>query len=1195
MKYADFTKVREGFQTSINLEYDLNKSNKVESYIPTEQAVKVLGYFLKTFYYEKPSPERASVLVGPYGRGKSHLLLVLTALTSMDVFGITPKEKKEARRIQKKICREITSVDAEVGDLASQVVEKNIRIFPVIINSNSSDINQAFMNAIYNALTQAGLQKLLPTTYFDMALTLMERWERDFPDAYKKLAIELKNEKQTTEQLKIGLKQFDDKYYDLFCRCYPRIAAGTEFNPLTNMDVVKLYIAVTNALCEQTEYKGIHIIFDEFSKFLESNLDERKMLNFKIIQDMADAAARSSDKQIHFTCVTHKDILDYAVSDSFKTVEGRFSKIWFVASSEQSYELIANAFQRNEEFEYFKEEHKEEFRKIIDTSFVNLFGELSEDAFEKKLVYGCFPLAPISAFALLRVSELVGQNERTLFTFLAQDTVHAVVPFLNEERKTLDFVTIDQIYDYFEELFKKELFNQRVHSLWSKANSALYQISDEFQIKIIKAISIINIIADDRLKAIPAHLKMALLMSDGEFETAVDNLQKKHILLQRDSSEFVLLTANGVDIQKSIEKQISTHISKIKVGETLNKAFSFRYVLPREHNDRFCILRYFKQIFMEAEVFLQYKEARQFFSENICDGLIIYIIEKDRSLTKEILSKIETFTDSPQIVLGMSKISFTSEHLLKKLVAVEQLKETEIARQDRHYYEEIEMFEEDLQKQLFSKIHEMFAPGNVNSYFVNCDGRKDINRQVELNHEISEICDALYYLTPKINNEMVNKRILNSQNLKGREAAMDWVLAHAKEADIPCMEGFGQEVSIFKAMFKHTGLDKSAHVEDEGINHTLEQIQTFVLECEQGRGKFENLYMMLMNPPYGIRKGIIPLFIAYVFRTYKENLIIYFKEKEIELSASVLGSINEKPESYELLLEKGTQEREEYLNGLEKLFAEYASKSGTSINKVYTVVKSMQNWMRSLPEYTKKFHTYYENGEKKQIPDETEQIRRDLLKFEINSQELLFSSWVSKLSSYNRLIDCFEAMKQTKELLDNHVTKEKEELIRKLTVIFAPDYQGGLSFAVRSWYKGLPDSTKHHIFDSDANALLSIGAELSNYNDSELLDKMAMTFVSLGIEDWNDRLAAQFIDKVSKAVCTVNEYKEKEGNSSGLGTLVIRMPKLQIEKTFGAENISPLGGTMLNNLRAVFEEYNEAVDPDEQLTILAKLIEGIIH
>ena len=75
---------------------------------------------------------------------------------------------------------------------------------------------------------------------------------------------------------------------------------NTEFNPLTNMDVVKLYLAVANALREQTAYRGITVIFDEFSKFLEANLDKSKMLNFKIIQDMAEAATRSGSSQLHF-------------------------------------------------------------------------------------------------------------------------------------------------------------------------------------------------------------------------------------------------------------------------------------------------------------------------------------------------------------------------------------------------------------------------------------------------------------------------------------------------------------------------------------------------------------------------------------------------------------------------------------------------------------------------------------------------------------------------------------------------------------------------------------------------------------------------------------------------------------------------------------------------------------------------------
>lgn len=444
MKYNELIEINKGFQASVNLEYDLNKTSKIRSYIPTEQSVKVLGAFLRSYYYTTEPQSRATVLVGPYGRGKSHLLLVLSALTSLDLRASTNKEKKTARRIQYDLCEKIALVDKEVGALAKAIVDSDIRTLPVIINSNSADINQSFLIAINEALRNANLQGLLPDTYFDSAIAVIQKWRAFFPEAYKKLGTELRKRKTTVDELCIALKQFDQKAYTLFCKCYPHIAAGTEFNPLTNMDVVKLYLAVVNALREQTAYKGITIIFDEFSKFLEANLDKSKMLNFKIIQDMAEAAARSGTSQLHFTCITHKDILDYSSSDSFKTVEGRFRKLRFVSSSEQSYELIANAIIKRPAFEQFKASHKEQFNYVATSSAItNVFSDLSEEAYQQKLVFGCFPLTPLSAFALLHVSELVGQNERTLFTFLAQDDQHTLRSFISTETDGFTSITVD--------------------------------------------------------------------------------------------------------------------------------------------------------------------------------------------------------------------------------------------------------------------------------------------------------------------------------------------------------------------------------------------------------------------------------------------------------------------------------------------------------------------------------------------------------------------------------------------------------------------------------------------------------------------------------------------------------------------------------------------------------------------------------
>lgn len=1195
MKYSKILEINQGFQTSVNLEFDLNKEDKIKRYIPTEQSVKVLGKFLHSFYYTSDTQFRANVLVGPYGRGKSHLLLILTALTSMDVYASNEYSLEDARKMQVDLCEKICSVDKEIGALAKAIVDSKIRTLPIVINSNSRDINQSFLVALNNALSTAGLDDLLPKTYFDSAYDVIRKWECEIPEAYAKFCDELRQQKRTAEQICIGLKRFAPDAYDIFCEVYPKIAAGMKFNPLMSMDVVKLYISVVDALCKQTDYIGINVIFDEFSKFLESNLEKSQMYNLKIVQDMAEAASRSGKNQIHFTCITHKDILEYSTSDSFKTVEGRFSKIYFVASSEQSYELISNAIVKKNGYQSFVEEQIDGFSEVINvTARANVFRDLDENAFEKKVIYGCFPLAPLTVFALLRVSELVGQNERTLFTFLANNEANTLGEFLLKDHHQLSFVLIDTIYDYFEELFRKEVFNASVHSFWAKADSAIKQLIDKDQIKVIKAVAIINMIKDGTFKTIPSHIKASLLMDDETFEKASQELQRTHIMTQRDSSEYVMLTANGVDVQKNITNQIENKAIRVNVCNELNNRCDWGYVIPHGHNDKKCILRCFKKVFMEADLFCKYINAQQILDEFSYDGVIIYIIDQAGTFKQDIVEKVYSFINFPQIVICLSELQFSGENLLKRIVAVGQLKEKAIKNSDIHYLEELEYFEEDLQRQIISHMNESFAPASKNSVYINCDGELKINRQSVLINRVSDICDRVYYATPIINNEMVNKRKLNTQNLKGRDFVVSWLLSHSEASSIPCMDGFGPEVSIFKSVFKFTGLDMCTKSTDEGINRVISEIEEFIVGCGDEKKNFKVLYDKLLAPPYGMRKGIIPLLIAYVMRPYKENIILYFSEKEVELSSTVLRNLNETPEKFYLLLERGTLERESYLDSLEELFADYVDSRGGGINRVYSIMRSMQNWYRALPEYTKRYMYYLENGKKKSIADYVKPLRADLAKYDLNAREILLIQWRDKLSKKGEFEECTKKIRKFRKQLDQHISKYKKELSAVLVSIFVPEYKGGLPKAVNAWYKRLPAYTQQHVFDTNGNALLTMAKEIETFDADDFLDKLVDTFEMMGIEDWNDNTADQFLNDITAAIRKISEYEEGENHVVEC-KVAITMPGITIEKNFSTEEISPLAKTALNNLSAVFDEYNDSLEPDEKLAILTQLVRNVIQ
>lgn len=1196
MKYSHYIETNQGFQTSVNLEFDLNKKDKIRGYIPTEQSVKVLGTFLRSFYFTTDTQNRATVLIGPYGRGKSHLLLVLAALTSMDVYSSGEYTVREAKKLQKELCAKIESVDAEVGALAREVVDSNIRTLPVLINSNSRDINQSFLVALHEALMAAGLEKLLPKTYFDSALDVLYKWKDQVPEAYTKLKREIKKEKKTIEQLEIGLKRYDDEAYDLFCKIYPSIAAGMNFMPMVSMDVVKLYMSVVEALCEQTSYTGINIIFDEFSKFLESNLEKSQMYNLKIIQDLAEAAVRSEKKQIHFTCITHKDILEYSTSDSFKTVEGRFSKIYFVTSSEQSYTLISNAIIKKESYDDFYKENDKDFRKVIDiASKANVFKDLTDDDYREKVVYGCFPLAPLTVYSLLKVSELVGQNERTLFTFLAGNGDYTLADFIDRNHRGIEFITIETIYDYFEELFKKEVFNTKVHSYWAKADSAIKQIKDDSQIRIVKAVAIINMIKDGTFRTVPAHIKAALLMSDDVFENSIKELQRKHIMTERDSSELVMLTANGVDVQKNIDNQIESKAIKISVCDELNGRCDGGYIIPHEHNDKNCILRCFKKVFMTSTIFLQYKTPEELLADFQYDGVVIYIVDEKLLSTKKIMAHVKSFENNPQIVVCVSDSLFSGEIMLKKIVAAGQIKERAFKNNDIHYLEEIEYFEEDLQKQVINLVDLLYSPSSEHSRFFNCDGDLGVNRQAVLNNRISSICDAIYSSTPVVNNEMVNKRVLNTQNKKARDFVVSWLLDHSEDTIIPCMDGYGPEVSIFKSAFKFTGLDSERKSSNEGINRMLDEINVFVVNAENNRIKFDVLYKKLLNRPFGMRKGIIPLFIAYALRSYKENIVVYYSGKEVEISAAVLNNINDMPEKYELLLEQGTKEREQYIDQLEVLFEEYKDKKVGSVNRVYSLMRSMQNWYRSLPEYTKKFTYYLEKGKVVKLSDMIISFRADLAKFDVNARELLFVNWVKTLSKKSDLKECVKEISAIKAMLDSHVVLYRKELCMILVDLFVPGYKGTLPNALTNWYKKLSDEVKQHVFDMEGNALLTISNSITTYDENDLLDNLVYAYETIGIEDWGDNTAEEFCKNIKESVNKISKYKPEKASKVEECRVTISMPGISVDKNFASDEISPLAETALNNLSAIFDEYNDALEPNEKIAILANLMQKVVQ
>ena len=92
-----------------------------------------------------------------------------------------------------------------------------------------------------------------------------------------------------------------------------------------------------------------------------------------------------------------------------------------------------------------------------------------------------------------------------------------------------------------------------------------------------------------------------------------------------------------------------------------------------------------------------------------------------------------------------------------------------------------------------------------------------------------------------------------------------------------------------------------------------------------GGRNFKELYDKLTLPEfgYGLKKGVIPIYIAVVLHFLKKYLVIKHKNEEVKITADLLNSINENPKTFTAYIEDWNEDKTAYINGLEAMFSEY--------------------------------------------------------------------------------------------------------------------------------------------------------------------------------------------------------------------------------------------------------------------------------
>jgi len=1159
MKYSEFLKVNENFQYSVNLQFDINNINKIKEYIPTIDGCGILDFFVNSILEGK---NRSTTLIGPYGKGKSHLLLVLlTILNNYD--------KNEDKAINEFI-KKIENVDSKLGNKLQEIRNNKIKLMPVIINSNYDDLNQAFLLSLSEALERENINGIMLNTYFDIALNVINEWEENNKDLIKELKVVLKNYNLNISELKKQLKKYSKEYYDIFKRVYKVISKGQEFSPLVNSDIVKIYKDINHEIAN-LGYKGMFIAFDEFSKFLESSSDNL-MKDLKILQDFAELASRTKeDEQLHLCCITHKSINEYfkyfdeSKANAFKTVEGRFKTIYFNSSIEQNYEIVTYAIKKEKGFKDFFEKFynkSENFYKSIQS--LDVFKNTNN--IKKILFEGCFPLNPITVYALIELSEKIAQNERTLFTFITDDDYNSLKSFIKNSGDGL--FNIDKVYDYFNILLKVEN-DSHIRSIYVKSQNALRKnISDDAK-RLVKALAVIYMINNlDIFIPNDEILKLSCNLDDETYSKVLNELIDESIIRRKKIVETLdFATIYSREITNEIKELVEERFNNINEKDVLNTIIDKSYSLPRKYNDEYKMTRFFVNVFMSEEEVLNLVNFDILFENNYCDGIIINLLRTSKNVIK-VIDKFQMINDD-RVLLKVSKSMFNKNfiNLLQEYEAINYMKRED--NSSNEFLLEIGTIESEITEAIKEGIKEFFASDNIEEYVYLGSIRKDVLYESSI---LSEICEKIYNKTPIINNEMINKLELSAPIKKARDIVINTVLEH----DITKIKSAtSAEATIYRATV--------GKKEEDSVKQVLDIIKDFIKSNDSVKKSFKDIYIILENKPYAIRKGIIPILLAMALYDFTDNTILYYMNREIDINAENLVKLNDNPEKYFLQTEKGTKEKLEYITQLMNL---YDVPKNTDILRanVKKVMDAMKKWVLSMPRIIRESNI--ENNIMN-IDESYIKIKSELLRPDMNNNEFLFVDILDifEVSDYSLAAGQFNKMKNT---LDNLFNNYLIILIKETKEIFEKDFKGSISSLLREWYKNLSDNKKKQIYDLTTKNLLNYIKELNTHDENDILENLAKIITGYYVEDWQPDEKYNYIKTLKNIVLKIESSKEEINGNQKI--LLVNGDEVIEKSLTNNRELSALEKTMKNNIEEIIEEYGGALTEYETVNVLIDII-----
>lgn len=1205
IRLSDFLTPLENFQYSINLEYDLNDENKISSFIPTGSALEIIEDIILST--NPNSKDRARILTGAYGKGKSHLTLTLLGMLSGKNKNLFDHITNKAKDVNLRIAQNIT-----------QYFASKIKLLPVLLNSQSVDLKATILQGLNKALQREKLEDLMPTTFFDAAIGKIKSWQTDYPKTYKSFSEKVDSVRSTIEKL----KAYDISEYNFFTSIYPTLTSGSEFNPMQGADVITTLDSVVDAL-NKKGFNGIFIVYDEFSKFLDGNAETGSAQNIKLLQDIAERCNRSGSKQIHILLISHKNIENYIGNlpkkaiDDWKGISKRFKSLAIESSDAEIFEMISAVLKKDEEkFNIFihesipNKEKLKHLKSLIDSSdlqkadkrsaFTDVIKHTGVDFVEK-----CYPLHPYAMLLLPKVSELVAQNERTIFTFLASDERFAVKHFMRTTTSEFPLIEPDQIYDYFEPQFKSEPHGSEIRRQWQTTSAAIGKVAEEenkLAIKIIKAITLLYIV--NQFDILPPSLDLVNEMystySISEFNAAIESIRQSGLLIELEFKPHVRIREISGNNADELEKAEIERLCNLNVRSALKNSLPSRYIYPEAYNDKFEMRRYFEISFVDYQVLRQIESIKEYISaEKHADGYIFAVVINNEYEHEECAREIERLGGN-RVIFALPKTPVDISASVRKYIAIQNILKRE-KNLTQSAIDELEYVRDDFRDLINNYIDtHFFSPEqNKTDYFY--EGKLEyIQRRAELHTLLSKVCERVFGRTPVIINENINRENLSSPMKATRFRILESLL----KPTIP--KNFGligsQDLNVVRSIYLMPNI--ISNLDEPRINTTMKLdnnftnmfalINKFINSAMTEEKRFVELYKQLKDPDDGIalRSGVIPFYIAAALYPYKTYTVIKGK-KELFLTAEVLEAINENPGGYSIRIVNWDAEKTAYIAGIEKAVSNYVNAEEREYSSFNYIVSALHKWYLHLTRFDRETDRICNGIEYRALTQFERDLKKQMSTPEINAHEFLFER-LPKIAGGGYTETTYKKFQKAVYDIERNSKNVIQKTANDIKKIFGGNAEASLCSVLQDYYDTLSDRTKRQVFSNLSEKLLEV-IRAQYYDDEKIVRTLIKGLLGLRLEDFND----SYIDRITPAIKEAKEVIDRfniEVRNISLDTengyeISFFSTDGKIEKKHISSSELPYEArTFANEIENLIEDYGESMTTAQKAQVILEVM-----